>query len=137
MQYSLGIPVRPANPGPKQASIGPAVRGPLSFGRFARVTEGHVDPSWLDALHAWWDRHGYYPEQAAANGEDGTVGIEIVVDRYGRVHRVTRERRSGSVWLDMAAEAVFRDARLPPFPPDSSDDRITVDLTITYVLVHR
>jgi TonB family protein len=140
MQFSLGAPLRPApqaHAAPKQASYGPAARGPLSFGRFARVTQGHVDPNWLSLLHEWWDRHGYYPEQAVANREDGTVGITIVVDRYGHVHRVTRERRSGSVWLDMAAEATFRDASLPPFPPDTSDDQITVDLTITYMLVRR
>lgn len=140
MQYSLGSPPRPAakaNSGPKEANYGPAARGTLSFGRFAKVTQGHVDPSWLALLHEWWDRHGYYPDQAVANGEDGTVGIEIVVDRYGHVRRVTRERRSGSQWLDMAAEGTFRDASLPPFPPDTSDDQITVDLTITYVLVRQ
>jgi TonB family protein len=118
-----------------RASNGPAAQGPLSFGQFAQVRQGHVDPSWLDALHDWWLRHGYYPEQAVANGEDGTVRIEIVVDRYGHVRRVEQQSRSGSVWLDMAAMGAFRGAKLPPLPPDTRDDAITVDLAITYVLV--
>lgn len=120
-----------------QAEDGPAAQGPLSFGRFARITRGHVDPSWLDALHDWWERHAYYPPEAVANGEDGTVGIKIVVDRYGHVRSVERESRSGSQWLDMAATGTFRDATLPPLPPDTPDQTITVNLTITYVLTRR
>ena len=139
MAFSLGRPLAPARSAsrPARASYGPAAKGPLSFGQFARVTAGHVDPSWLDQLHYWWDQHAYYPEQAVANGEDGTVGIQIVVDRYGHVRSVERESRSGSVWLDMAALGTFRDANLPPLPPDTSDPTITVDLSITYILVRR
>ena len=139
MAFSLGRPLTTARPGgaPARASYGPAARGPLSFGRFAHVVQGHVDPSWLDQLHEWWDRHGYYPQEAVANNEDGTVGIQIVVDRYGHVRSVEREQRSGSTWLDMAAVGTFRDAHLPPLPPDSPDNQITVDLSITYVLLRR
>jgi protein TonB len=139
MNFSLGEPIaKPVHtrPGPA-VGLGPAARGPISFGQFARVTDGRVDPSWLSALHEWWLQHGYYPEQAIANGDDGTVGIQIVVDRSGRVQRVELESRSGSVWLDMGAQAVFRDARLPVLPPDTPDPRITVDLTIRYRLIRR
>jgi protein TonB len=116
---------------------GPAARGPTSFGQFARITEGHVDPNWLSALHDWWQRHGYYPDQAAALGQDGTVRIEIVVDKYGKVKNVELTDRSGSPWLDMGAQSVFRGANVPPLLPFTTDDQITVDLTIQYFLVRR
>ena len=98
---------------------------------------GHVDPSWLDELHQWWEQHAYYPPEAITNGEDGTVGIRIVVNRYGQVESVEQTQRSGSKWLDIAAAGVFRGAHLPPFPPDTKDKTITVNLAITYVLVGR
>jgi len=109
----------------------------MSFGNFARVTQGHVDPSWLSALHDWWDRHGYYPEQAAALGQDGVVGIEIVVDKYGNVTRLRLDSRSGSPWLDLGAQSVFRGAKLPSLLPFTSDEQITVELTIHYILVRQ
>ncbi len=140
MNFSLGSPPRAqprAAQQPTPATYGPAARGPVSFGQFARVTSGKVDPSWLSLLHEWWERHGYYPPQAAANGEDGRVAIQIVVDRYGRVNELELLSRSGSQWLDMAAQGVFRGAKLPPLPPDTTDPQITVELTIDYILYRR
>ena len=137
MQFSLGRPLttEPSRRPARKASYGPAAPGSLSYGRFAQVVSGHVDPSWLDQLHRWWEQHGYYPEQAIANRQDGMVGIQIVVDRYGHVRSVQREMGSGSQWLDMAAEGTFRDAHLPPLPPDTQDQTITLNLNITYVLL--
>jgi periplasmic protein TonB len=117
--------------------MGPATRGATALGRSARVTKGKVDADWLNDLHSWWLRHGYYPEQAAMAGEDGTVEIQVVVDRHGRVRTVDLEGRSGSQWLDMAAQAVFRGANLPPFPPGTPNDEVTLDLRINYMLVRR
>jgi len=117
--------------------MGPATRGAPSLGRFARVIKGRADADWLNDLHRWWLQHGYYPEQAALAGEDGTVNIQIVVDHYGRVHTVDLTGRSGSQWLDMGAQAVFRGANLPPFPPGSPEDEITLALSINYILVRR
>lgn len=109
----------------------------MSFGNFARVTQGHVDPSWLNALHEWWNQHGYYPDQAAALGQDGRVGIEIVVNKYGNVTRLRLDARSGSPWLDLGAQSVFRGAKLPSLLPFTSDEQITVELTINYILTRQ
>ena len=117
--------------------MGPASQGALSLGRFARVLKGKADADWLSDLHRWWLQHSYYPEQAALAGEDGTVNIQIVVDRYGHVHSVDLTGHSGSQWLDMGAQAVFRGANLPPFPPGTQDGEITLALTINYILVRR
>jgi TonB family protein len=113
---------------------GPGIVGPSSFGQFAKVTEGHVDANWLSALHDWWDRHGYYPEQAARLQQDGTVRIEMVVDKFGNVRNVVMLDRSGSQWLDLGAQSVFRGAKVPSLQPFTDDDQITVDLTIQYLL---
>ncbi|MGE0418885.1 MAG: energy transducer TonB [Acetobacteraceae bacterium] len=101
------------------------------------MTKGRVDPSWMSLLHDWWLRHGYYPEQAAQLGQDGQVRIEIVVDRYGKVRNLELLRSSRSPWLDLAAQGVFRNAQLPPFPANTSDNEITLDLTINYILTRQ
>ncbi|MGE0224418.1 MAG: energy transducer TonB [Acetobacteraceae bacterium] len=137
--FSLG-PTQPARPdrAPRaDPSYGPAVPAQTSFGQFARITKGRVEASWMNALRDWWDRNGYYPRQAAALQQDGTVRIEIVVDRWGKVHSVELLGRSGSQFLDLGAQAVFRGATVPPFPPNSKDDQITLELTVNYILIRR
>jgi hypothetical protein len=37
--------------------------------------------------------------------------------------------------LDLGALAIFRDARLPPLPPDYKDPDVTVDFNIHYVII--
>ncbi len=139
MNFSFGAPRAPSALERAFSSYSPgrAARGDEALGQFAKVTKGKVDADWMSDLHRWWLEHRYYPEQAAMAGEDGTVKLQIQVDRYGRVHLVDLEGRSGSQWLDMAAQAVFRGANLPPFPPGTRDDEITLDLTINYILVRR
>jgi periplasmic protein TonB len=140
MNFSFGAPQRsPAPPGraPSEYGPGPVAQGAQNFAAFATLRQGKVASDWMNDLHLWWLRHGYYPQQAAMNGEDGTVTIEIIVDRYGRVHTVDLLGRSGSQWLDLGAQSVFRGANLPPFPPDTHDDQITLDLRINYILVRR
>ena len=102
-----------------------------------KVTGAQVGTDWITMLHGWWAQHGYYPPQAAQNGEDGTVRIHVVVDRYGKVLGVELIGKSGSQWLDLAAQAVFRGATLPPFPPNTPEPRADLDLTIRYLLYRR
>ena len=135
MAFSLGSSAGSKQVAPQKFAPGNAAIGPTSFGQFARVTEGHVDPNWLSALHDWWQRHGYYPEQAAALQQDGTVRIEIVVNKYGNVTALRMVDRSGSQWLDLAAQSVFRGAKLPSLLPFTTDDHISVDLKIQYILL--
>ena len=102
-----------------------------------KVTGAQVGSDWITMLHAWWNQHGYYPNEAARNGEDGTVRIHVVVDRYGHVLGVELISKSGSQWLDLAAQAVFRGANLPPFPPSTPEPKADLDLTIRYLLYRR
>lgn len=134
MALSLGRPLRPAQPTRKE-SRGQGARGPNSFGNSVRVVSGHVDPSWFNELQDWLHRHAYYPRQAIAANQSGTVVVQFVVDRYGRVLSVERQMSSGSQWLDMETVGMLRGATLPPMPPDASHKPVTIDLYFHWVLL--
>ena len=42
------------------------------------------------------------------------MSVLVVADPDGRVRSVELDRKSGSIWLDMALLSMFRDAHLPP-----------------------
>jgi len=94
-----------------------------------------VGSDWLSLVAAWWLRHRFYPDEAARLEQEGDVTLRLVVGRDGRVEAVDVQQRSGSPWLDMGALAVFRDATLPPLPPDVRDPNVTVDFTIHYEIL--
>ncbi len=102
-----------------------------------RVTGAQVGSDWIAMLHQWWEQHSFYPDQAARLGEDGTVKLRMVVDRYGNVSELQLVGRSGSQWLDMGAQSVFRGAKLPPFPPNTPENQGNLELTIRYYLLRR
>lgn len=116
-------------------SRGEAPRGTHDREFSMKVVGAQVGDDWMEALHRWWLQHRYYPEQARANGEDGTVVLHLVVDRFGKVQAVEVQSRSGSQWIDMGALATFRGAQLPPFPQATPEDKGDVYLTINYILV--
>jgi TonB family protein len=60
--------------------------------------------------------------------------MQITVDRSGRVEEVSLVRGSGWDSLDQAAEALVRNAQLPPFPPDMTLRRQIVTVPIHYRL---
>jgi protein TonB len=132
-------------PGSMNLAIGPVARTskgavPVNSATpkgMVRIEGADLGEDWERALQAWWDRHGFYPRQAAENGEDGTNRLRVELDRTGRVHSVELEMRSGSQWLDMGALAVFRDARLPPFPLATPQNEATLHLTISYILIRQ
>src|ERR1700733_4026316 len=105
--------------------------GALDNTPFSRVAGAHVGPDWRNELSAWVHAHAYYPEQAAMNGEDGTAMVRVVANPNGQVTSVELESRSGSQWLDLALQALFRDARLPPLHDEN--EPITFDFTMHYI----
>jgi len=94
---------------------------------------------WLAELSAYVERHKRYPDQAAQNNEEGDSTISIVVGRDGHVfgRDVDLIRRSGSQFLDMGLLSMFRDKKLPPFPPGAPHDRETIQITMHYYLIRR
>ena len=101
------------------------------------VRGAQVGKDWQELLHEWWLQHGYYPEEAQRRGEDGIVAIHVRVDRNGHVQLVELESSSGSQWLDLGAQATFRGAALPPFPPSTPEPVADLDITIHYMLIRR
>ncbi len=116
-------------------SLGAPKPGPNKSEAFFDIRAANVGSDWAQGLAVYWRNHRYYPQQAAQNGEDGTVEIQLVVNRLGRVESVEIQRRSGSPWLDMAAVGTWRNAQLAPLPAENTDRTITIPLTINYVLI--
>jgi protein TonB len=108
-------------------------QGATDTSPFSRVAGAHVGPDWRNELSAWVRAHAYYPEQAAMNGEDGDVMVRVVANPDGRVTGVELRSKSGSVWLDMALVALFRDAHLPPLHDEN--EPITFDFLMHYILI--
>ena len=108
-----------------------------SLSNMVRIEGADLGEEWLRALHEWWDRHGYYPRQAAEQGEDGTTRVRLLVDRSGRVREAELEMRSGSQWLDIGSLAIFRNATLPPFPAATPQNEVTLHLTLNFFLIRR
>ncbi len=116
-------------------SLGAPKLGPNKSEAFFDIRAANIGADWAQGLEIYWRRHRYYPQQAVLNGEEGTVEIQIVVNRLGRVESVEIQRRSGSPWLDMAAVGTWRNAQLAPLPAENTDLTKTIPLTINYVLI--
>jgi protein TonB len=93
-----------------------------------------ISAAWRSALAEWLQQHKTYPEGARSEGAEGRVTVRFTIDRDGRVLDVALVRSSGAPILDEAAQAMLRGARLPPFPPGMTQDRVTVTLPIRYGL---
>lgn len=135
MSYGSTSPLAPAPPARQAMNLqlpqsdAQAVMGPeLSV-------KGDVGSDWMSTLSAWVNKHGFYPEQAAEQGQQGTAEVIFNVDRNGHVTGLHLVTSAGSVFLDQAWEDLFRDNQLPPFPPDAKDDHATVDYTVHYELI--
>lgn len=115
-------------------SIGTARASPNRSEAFFDARARNLGADWMQGVRQFWLRHRYYPRQAAENGEDGTVDLELTVDRTGRVTSAVVTSRSGSAWIDMAAVSTFRSAQLPPIPAEL-DAPYKTTLTINYLLI--
>lgn len=114
-------------------SLGSARQGATDLSPFSRIAGAHVGADWRNELSAWVRAHAYYPYQAAMMGEDGTAMVEVVANPNGRVTSVRLLAKSGSQWLDIALQALFRDAQLPPLHDEN--EPITFDFTMHYILI--
>jgi protein TonB len=128
-------PARPGRPGTIDLSFGPIVGGSLSPSSSVQMEGVAVSTDWLNLVSAWWQRHSYYPPQAGMNQEEGDVTLHMRVDHDGRVEGLELIAKSGSQWLDLGAQAIFRDAHLPPLPSDMPDAQIPFHVTIHYIIV--
>ncbi len=89
---------------------------------------------WQRELFGWLASHKTYPDAARQRGEQGPVVLRFIVDRSGKVLEVTLVSGSGSPRLDDAAQAMLRNASLPPFPAQMPQERVTATVQIRYRL---
>jgi TonB family protein len=140
MDFSLGgLPA--ARPAPREhrprgsidMTLGPAARGSANS---AAQSDDDSDggPDWRNALSRWVAEHAYYPEQAQRDGDEGDVRVHVFADHNGRVREVELIGKSGSMWLDLALQSMFRDAHIPPLPTPGSEP-IDFDFTMHYILI--
>ena len=97
-----------------------------------------ADPNVRDLmrlLQALWEVNAYYPPEAAAADQGGTVKLRLVVSPDGNIFMVTVVQSSGSCALDTAGATTFRDKFVRHFPAGAKE--LTVDISVHYVLAHR
>jgi TonB family protein len=138
MDFSLNRP--PTEPGaivPAKPllSLSLPKHGPNDPTPFSIDTDADVGPDWRNELSAWVAEHSYYPAQAAELGEQGTTKVLVTTTPEGRVLSVELERRSGSPWLDLALQGLFRGAKLPPMPKGVGDQPVPFHFTMHYILI--
>lgn len=130
----------PARHGSRAAmnlSLGPVVHDGQMRIPYATAGIKGVSPDYDAELQDWIQRHLYYPEEAAQRGEDGTAEVHVVLDRSGKVRDIEVVSSSGATMLDDATSGMFRDATLPPVPPDMAGPSFNIDLTVHYILLRR
>jgi protein TonB len=129
------------NPSPPmpQAQQGMNLSLPMSDAQAVNGPEltikGDVGADWDAALNKWVNDHKYYPQAAVEQNQQGNVEIEFTVDRAGNVTGLHLLNGSGSTFLDQAWLGLFADNTLPPFPPGSKSDHVTVDATMHFELI--
>jgi protein TonB len=102
---AAGAPVNPAG------TAGQAAEGQSAAARAANANNG---AAWMGTLKEWWDEHSFYPKEASQTNEGGNVRVRISIASDGQITSIEVVQGSGSSVLDVAAVAVFRNARLQP-----------------------
>jgi protein TonB len=135
---SFGKPAPPTPPTP-HAHQALSLNLPQSDAQAVNAPEvtikGHIGADWEAELSRWVNDHKYYPDAAAEQGQQGYVRIEFTVDRYGHVTGLRLLGGSGSPFLDQAWLGLFAQNQLPPFPPNTKANHVTVDATMHFELI--
>ncbi len=127
-----------AAPSPQSGQLNLALNQSVMRNAFAREfsIQGNIGPDWKAELSQWVNERKYYPQQALQMDQQGAVAIRLVVARDGSVRDVTLLQSSGSPFLDQAWLGLFQGARVPPFPPGTPADQITLEATMHFILVN-
>ena len=112
-------------------------RGSQDDESYRHIGGADPGPDWMSELHRWAAAHAYYPEEAAQEGQQGSVTVQVEIDHFGHVLNVDMISRSGSQWLDLAWLGEWRGAKVPSFPQGTMGDTTTLQYTINYILIHR
>ncbi len=97
--------------------------------------QGDVGTNWIAELEQWVNEHKYYPEMAGDLNQQGTVVIRFSVDRAGHVSGLEMVSPTGYALLDQAWLGLFRDADLPPFPPDAKSNTARITASMHFEII--
>ena len=86
----------------------------------------------MGKLKQLWEERRIYPPEASQTNEGGNVRVRIMIAADGQIISVELVQSSGLSVLDAAALTVFRNARLPPFPPGTPVQPGDVVVTLHY-----
>ncbi len=142
-EYSFAPPSRPSrSAGLRNSRSLDLAEGPvISGGQLHDAVTHVIGPSgpedYMAMLSEYIETHKYYPESAAAAGEQGVAAVRVTIERDGSVSGLSLAESSGSRTLDIAWEAVFRDGKLPAFTDDMKEQRLTLTLSLDYILTFR
>jgi TonB family protein len=113
----------------------PSPRGGQDDESYKHIGGADPGPDWLSELHRWAAAHAFYPQEAAQEGQEGSVTVQVEIDHFGHVLNVDMVSRSGSQWLDLAWLGQWRHATVPSFPQGTMGDTTTLQYTINYILI--
>lgn len=127
-----------ARPTPPPAAPAPAAEAPPPAAPPAQpaAQATPLPADWERSLSAWLTRHRVYPDAARRRGIEGKVTLRLTIDHSGRVTDVAVVHSAGAEVLDTAAQDMVRNASLPPFPAEVTQDRVVVTVQIRYALTN-
>ena len=110
-------------------------RGGQSVDATAHISIPGAHGDYDDLLVQYAIAHLSYPEQAASNGEDGSVVIRITVARDGTVTDVRLVKSSIYRALDVNTMDIYRAKKMPPLPDYIQGASHDFTLQVNYELV--
>jgi protein TonB len=116
---------------------GPVISGGQLHDAVTHVIGPGGPEDYMALLSEYIETHKYYPESAAAAGEQGMSAVRVVIMRDGSVRSVQLVESAGSRTLDLAWEGVFQSGRLPAFTDDMKQNELTLTLSLDYTLIYR
>jgi protein TonB len=116
---------------------GPVISGGQLHDAVTHVIGPGGPEDYMALLSEYIETHKYYPESAAAAGEQGLSAVRVTIMRDGSVRSVQLVESSGSRTLDVAWEGVFQSGRLPAFTDDMTQNELTLTLSLDYTLIYR
>lgn len=127
---------RPSPPAPAEGAVTrkAAAAGDTVGDAAPAELSGAITLRYRDQLLAHIGRYRQYPEEARREHRQGTSWVRFLLDREGRVLRLTVERGSGHDMLDREAAAAVRRAeplpRIPAGLPGQIDITVPIDFRI-------
>jgi protein TonB len=135
-----GSEVEPASP-PAVESASPPAQAPAETAAADPAQppadnqpSGAAQSAYYRLLLAQIKRSQRYPDDARREGKEGTVYLQIVVQRIGRIRSYDIVKSSGFQELDDAAvqTLVRANEHLPPFPDEITDQELRFGLPIRF-----